>query len=75
MMLIEKTAPGMYAATNTCKPVIFHETEAGGWLIHTPQGRLLDDVKAEGDFANLNAAVRYAETVVAMKMFLTESEG
>lgn len=69
MMQITQTGEGFYTATNTCKPVTFHETAQGTWIINTPEGRLLDDVLAEGPFANLNEAVRHAETKISMRIF------
>jgi hypothetical protein len=75
MMQLTNIEAGIFTATNTCKPVTFRQTEFGTWIIETPEGRLLDDVLAEGPFADLASAIRHAETKVSMKMFLTGSEG
>jgi hypothetical protein len=54
-------------ATNSIKPVTIHNAFAG-WMLYTPEGRLLDDFKSAGPFADFESAKRGAEMNVGMKM-------
>jgi len=54
-------------ATNSIKPVMIHKTFKG-YVVFTPEGRLLDAFTSAGPFVDFEAAKRNAETNVGMAM-------
>jgi hypothetical protein len=54
-------------ATNSIKPVMIHKAFKG-YMLYTPEGRLLDDFTSAGPFESFEAAKRNAEMNVGMKM-------
>lgn len=54
-------------ATNSIKPVMIHKAFKG-YMLYTPEGRLLDDFTSAGPFESFDAAKRNAEMNVGMKM-------
>jgi hypothetical protein len=67
MMTFEKSYANMIA-TNSLKPVIITKAYSGGFMLHTPEGGLLDNFKTRGPFVDFEAAKRNAEMNVGMKM-------
>lgn len=54
-------------ATNSIKPVMIHKV-FHGYMLYTPEGRLLDDFTSAGPFVSFEAAKRNAEMNVGMKI-------
>jgi hypothetical protein len=54
-------------AVNSIKPVKLHKAFYG-WMVYTPEGRLLDGFTSAGPFVSFKAAARNAEMNVGMKM-------
>ena len=54
-------------ATNSIKPVKIHKG-FNGWMVFTPEGRLLDEFTSAGPFVDFESAKRNAEMNVGMKM-------
>lgn len=54
-------------ATNSIKPVMIHKGFKG-YMVYTPEGRLLDEFTSAGPFVNFESAKRNAEMNVGMKM-------
>lgn len=54
-------------ATNSIKPVMIHNA-FNGYMLYTPEGRLLDDFTSAGPFVTFEEAKRNAEMNVGMKM-------
>jgi hypothetical protein len=54
-------------ATNSIKPVMIHKTFKG-YMVFTPEGRLLDTFTSAGPFVDFEAAKRNAECNVGMAM-------
>lgn len=67
MMTFEKDTVN-WIATNSIKPVIITKSYNGGFMLHTPEGGLLDNFKTRGPFVDFEAAKRNAEMNVGMKM-------
>ena len=57
-----------YIAINSIKPVLIALCRDGTYMIHTPQGRLLDSFISAGPFVDFEGAKRNAEMNVGMKM-------
>jgi hypothetical protein len=58
-------------ATNSLREVsivrsVTSEFDRNEWMVYTPNGRLLDDVKVAGPFDSFNRAQRDAECTVGM---------
>jgi hypothetical protein len=58
-------------AVNSIKPVKLHKA-FDGWMVYTPEGRLLDGFTSAGPFVSFEAAKRNAEMNVGMKMDWSE---
>jgi hypothetical protein len=58
-------------ATNSIKPVIIHKTFRG-YMLYTPEGRLLDGFESAGPFETFEKAKRNAEANVGVNMKLEE---
>lgn len=54
-------------ATNSIKPVMINKA-FNGYMLYTPEGRLLDDFTSAGPFVTFEEAKRNAEMNVGMKM-------
>jgi len=54
-------------ATNSIKPVMIHKTFKG-YMVFTPEGRLLDEFTSAGPFVDFETAKQNAEMNVGMKM-------
>lgn len=68
MMTFEKDTVN-WIATNSIKPVYITKSYSGGFMLHTPEGGLLDTFKTRGPFVDFESAKRNAEMNVGMKMF------
>lgn len=68
MMTFEKDTVN-WIAKNSIKPVCITNSYDGGFMLHTPEGGLLDTVKTRGPFADFESAKRNAEMNVGMKIF------
>ena len=56
-----------FDATNSIKPVTIHKA-FNGWMVFTPEGRLLDNFESAGPFIDFETAKRNAETHVGVKV-------
>jgi hypothetical protein len=54
-------------AVNSIKPVKIHKGFEG-YMVYTPEGRLLDEFTSAGPFIDFESAKRNAEMNVGMKM-------
>ena len=66
MMTFEESA-NVFTATNSIKSTIIIKGFKG-YMLYTPEGRLLDGFTSAGPFVSLDAAKRNAEMNVGMKM-------
>ena len=66
MMTFEECGPD-FMAINSIKPVYIAKRLDGTYMIHTPQGRLLDSFTSAGPFVDFESAKRNAEMNVGMK--------
>jgi len=66
MMTFEQSG-NVFTATNSIKPTIINKSFKG-YMLYTPEGRLLDGFTSAGPFVSLDAAKRNAEMNVGMKM-------
>lgn len=58
-------------ATNSIKPVMIHKSFQG-YMVFTPEGRLLDGFESAGPFTSFEKAKRNAEANVGVNMNLEE---
>lgn len=66
MMTFEQ-AGNTFTATNSIKTVIINKG-FNGYMLFTPEGRLLDNFESAGPFTSFEAAKRNAEMNVGMKI-------
>lgn len=66
-MMQFKTSGAYEVATNSIKRVAISRS-IEGYIVSTPEGRLLDEVKRSGPFETFEKAKRDAECHVGMKM-------
>jgi len=54
-------------ATNSIKPVMIHKS-FNGYMLYTPEGRLLDEFTSAGPFVDFDSAKRNAEMNVGVSV-------
>lgn len=67
MMMFEAINQTTAVATNAIKTVQIIRDQ-NMWMLHTPEGRLLDEITSVGPFNSFEAAKREAEATVGMTM-------
>lgn len=66
---IGTNAPDIYMATNSIKPVVIRAMDESAFFLDMPEGDLYNDFKIMSLFFDtFDAAKRWAETHVGMKM-------
>ena len=73
MMTFEAINETTAVATNSLRKVeivrqVSNKFDRNEWMVYTPNGRLLDDIKAAGPFESFERAKRDAECNVGMAM-------
>ena len=66
-MMMFKGSGAYQVATNSIKHVAIHKSFKG-YMVYTPEGRLLDEFTSAGPFVDFESAKRNAEMNVGMKM-------
>jgi hypothetical protein len=66
-MMQFKESGAYQVATNSIKHVAIHKSFKG-YMVYTPEGRLLDSFESAGPFVDFESAKRNAEMNVGMKM-------
>ena len=66
-MMQFKDSGAYRVATNAIKHVAIHKSFKG-YMVYTPEGRLLDEFTSAGPFVDFESAKRNAEMNVGMKM-------
>lgn len=66
-MMTFKKNNSHFEAINSIKTVIIMESAANrGWMVYTPNGRLMDEFTSAGPFVSFEAAKKNAEMNVGM---------
>lgn len=74
MMTFEALDEATARATNSLKPVVIvrsvgDQFDRNTWMLYMPEGGLLSRFTSAGPFVSFDAAKRYAEMEVGMKIF------